>query len=137
MSKSVQPSNLEMQVLSLLWQHGPLTARAVLEKMPDAKPRAYTTILTVLQVMEKKGLVTHETEGNRHVYLPAVKQRAVLGPMLKGLVKTVFGGRPATAMQHLLETSEVTPDEIAQMRQLLDQYNDRNGHAAKSNRKNT
>ena len=122
MHESIQPSNLEMQILSLLWRQGPLTARAVLEQMPDAKPRAYTTVLTTLQVMEKKGLVSHEADGNRHVYGAVVKQRAVLGPMLKGLVKTIFGGRPASAMQHLLETTEVSPEELARMRQLLDDY---------------
>ncbi len=116
------PSSLEMQVLALLWEHGPLTARAVLERMPDAKPRAYTTILSVLQVMEKKGYVTHETDGNRHVYAPKVKQRAVVGPLLNGLVKTIFGGRPSNAMQQLLEASEVTEEDLTEMRSLLAKY---------------
>ena len=120
--KLTQPSNLEMQVLSVLWEHGPLTARTVLERMPDAKPRAYTTILSVLQVMEKKGLVTHEADGNRHVYAPSVKQRAVIGPLLKGLVKTIFGGRPSSAMQHLLEASDVTEQDLVEMRSLLAKY---------------
>ena len=122
MTPKAQPSALEMQVLSLLWQQGPLTARAVLDQMPDAKPRAYTTVLTILQVMEKKGLVTHETEGNRHIYAAVVQERAVMGPLLRRLVKTVFGGRPSSAMQHLLESSEVSAEELAEMRQLLDRY---------------
>ena len=122
MTSQVQPSALEMQVLSLLWQRGPLTARAVLEQMPDAKPRAYTTVLTILQVMEKKGLVTHESQGNRHIYAAAVKERAVVGPMLRGLVKTLFRGRPSSAMQHLLENSEVSAEELAEMRQMLDRH---------------
>lgn len=122
MTKPIQPSKLEMQILSLLWEHGPLSARAVLERMPDEKPRAYTTVLSVLQVMEKKGLVTHDTEGNRHVYSPKVKEQAVITPLLKNLVKTIFGGRPSRAMQHLLDTSDVSPDELAEMRALLDQY---------------
>lgn len=120
--KSAQPSNLEMQVLSVLWKHGPLTARAVLERMPDGKQRAYTTVLSVLQVMEKKGLVQHEEDGNRHIYAPRVKQKAVVKPLLSGLIKTLFGGRPTAAMQHLLDASEVTPADLAEMRKLLDNY---------------
>jgi BlaI family penicillinase repressor len=120
--KQNRPSNLEMQALSVLWEHGPLSARAVMEKMPDKKPRAYTTILSVLQVMEKKGLVTHETEGNRHVYAPKAKQQAVVGSMLKTMVKNIFGGSASTAMQHLLETTPVSQEEIVQMRQLLVDY---------------
>ena len=111
-----QPSNLEIQVLSLLWEHGPLSARAVLDRMPDGKPRAYTTILSVLQVMEKKGLVKHAEAGNRHVYAPRVQRQNVLRPLLNGLVKTIFGGRPAAAMQHLLDASELNAAELAEMR---------------------
>ena len=122
MIKLAQPSKLEMQVLSLLWEHGPLTARAVLEKLGDEKPRAYTTVLSVLQVMEKKGLVGHVTEGNRHVYTPKVKEKAVVAPLLQNLVRTIFGGRPSRAMQHLLDNSEVSPEELAEMRAMLDQH---------------
>ncbi len=120
--KQTRPSNLEMQALSVLWEHGPLPARAVLEKMPDKKPRAYTTILSVLQVMERKGLVTHKTDGNRHVYAPKAKQHTVIGSMLKSMVKNIFGGSASTAMQHLLETTPVSQDELAEMRRLLADY---------------
>lgn len=120
--KPSPPSNLEMQVLSVLWEVGPLSARAVLEKMPDQKPRAYTTILSVLQVMEKKGLVTHETDGNRHVFAARAKQQTVVGSMLKSMVKNIFGGSASTAMQHLLETTPINQDEIRQMRQILSDY---------------
>jgi BlaI family penicillinase repressor len=120
--KPSPPSNLEMQVLSVLWEEGPLSARAVLEKMPDQKPRAYTTILSVLQVMEKKGFVTHETDGNRHVFAPRAKQQTVVGSMLKSMVKNIFRGSASTAMQHLLETTPVSQEEIVQMRQLLADY---------------
>lgn len=121
--KDPQPSRLELQVLSLLWEHGALPARTVLEKLPDAKPRAYTTVLSVLQVMEKKGLVRHESEGNRHLYRAAVKQRSVVGPFLRGVVKTIFGGKASTAMQHLLETTDVSEEELAEMKALLENYN--------------
>ena len=122
MIKRAQPSKLEMQVLSLLWEHGPLTARAVLEKLPDEKPRAYTTVLSVLQVMERKGLVGHVAEGNRHVYTAKVKEKSVVAPLLQNLVRTIFGGRPSRAMQHLLDNSHVSAEELAEMRAMLDQY---------------
>jgi len=125
--KSAQPSNLEMQVLSVLWNRGPSTARAVLGALPDGKPRAYTTVLSVLQVMEKKGLVSHEADGNRHVYATKVKERAVVGSMLKSMVKTIFGGRATNAMQHLLETTDVSEAEIAELRALLDNYKSKKG----------
>jgi BlaI family transcriptional regulator, penicillinase repressor len=125
--KFAQPSNLEMQVLSVLWDHGPLSARAVLERMPDGKARAYTTILSVLQVMEKKGFVKHEADGNRHVYAAKVQQRNVVRPLLTRLVKTLFRGSPSTAMQHLLDASEVNEADLVEMRKLLDTYSTEKG----------
>jgi len=91
-----KPSDVELQVLSLLWREGPLTARQVLERLPDGKERAYTTVLTTLQVMEKKKLVTHERNGVAHVYSAIVKQNQVLRPLLRGLIDKVFGGSAAT-----------------------------------------
>ncbi len=122
MKTKAQPSNLEMQVLSVLWAKGPLGARQVLEELPDKKERAYTTVLSVMQVMEKKGLLRHETEGNRHIYAPTVRKSEVLGTFLRGLVSNVFGGSAASAMQHLLQTTPVSEDEIQEMRDLLDAH---------------
>jgi predicted transcriptional regulator len=129
--KAKPPSKLELQVLSVLWEHGALSVREVLERIPDGKPRAYTTILSVLQVMEKKKLVTHGSEGNRHVYEAAVKKRAVVEPFLSGIVNTIFGGRSSAMMQHLLEASEVSDAEIKEIRALLDQHGKKRNGAAK------
>ncbi len=117
--KKVKPSDLEMQVLGVLWDRGPSTARDVLEAMPDGKQRAYTSILSVMQVMEKKGLLTHTSRGNAHVYGPAVRREQVLKPFLRKVVTEVFAGRPAALMQALLSDAAVSDEELAEMRRLL------------------
>ena len=127
--KSKEPTRLEMQVLSVLWERGPGTVRDVLEALPDGKTRAYTTVLTVLQVMEKKGLLTHISQGNTHVYRPTTTRRQTIGPVLKNLVRQVFGGSPATAMQHLLAEHEVSPDELAKLKQLIAEHEAKGGAA--------
>ena len=114
-----KPSDLELQVLSVLWDKGPSTVREVLFAMPDGKQRAYTTALSVMQVMEKKGLLTHDVKGRTHVYRPTVTRRQTLRPMLRGLVKNVFGGSTATAVQHLLRETDVSGRELAEIRRLL------------------
>lgn len=108
-----------MQVLSVLWRKGASTAREVLAAMPDGKKRAYTTILSVMQVMEKKGLLTHESRGASHAFKPSVSRRQVLGPMLRSLVRNVFGGSTSEAMMHLLQETDVSADEMTEMRELL------------------
>jgi BlaI family transcriptional regulator, penicillinase repressor len=117
--KKAKPSDLEMQVLGVLWDRGPCTARGVLEAMPDGKQRAYTSILSVMQVMEKKGLLTHTSQGNAHLYSPAVSRKQVLKPFLRKVVTEVFAGRPAALMQALLSETPVSDEELAEMRRLL------------------
>jgi predicted transcriptional regulator len=114
-----EPSRLEMQVLSVLWQRGPSTVRAVLEVMPDGKARAYTTILSVMQALEKKGLVSHVAEGNAHVYQAQVSRQEVAGPLLRGLVRQVFGGSAATVLQHLLAEERLSRLELDEIKEII------------------
>ena len=118
--KNQKPSDLEMQILSLLWDKGASTAREVLDAMPDGKKRAYTTVLSVLQVMEKKGLLTHTNRGLAHVYSPAASKSTIIQPFMQKLIDEVFGGRPTAMMQALLTETSVSSDELDQIRTLLD-----------------
>lgn len=120
MAGIAQPSELELQVLSVFWEKGPLTVRQLLEQLPDGKKRAYTTVLTVVQVMEKKGLVTHEREGVAHVYRAAVGRRQVMRPLMKRMLQNVFGGKASLAVQYLLNEAEVSPEELKAIRNVID-----------------
>ena len=115
----MRPSNQEMTMLALLWERGPMTARQVLEAMPDGKQRAYTSVLSVLQAMERKGFVNHTSEGVTNVYAAQVTQEQALRPMLRDLVRNLFGGSPATAMQQLLDNVDVSDDELDAIESLL------------------
>lgn len=119
--KPAQPSDLELQVLSVLWDRGPSTVRQVLEAMPDGKPRAYTTVLSIMQVMEKKGLVEHRREGQSYEYWAKAPRQQVLRPLMRDLLRNVFGGKASAALQYLLSEAEVDDEEMRQIRQLIDQ----------------
>ncbi len=127
--RAIQPSDLELQILGLLWRGGAMTARSVLETMPDGKQRAYTSVLSVLQVMEKKGLVEHDRPetGLAYVFRAAVGQREVLGPVMRRMVQGVFGGDPATAIQQLLSETAVDHEQIREIRKLLDKLDNKEG----------
>ncbi len=114
-----RPSELELQVLSVLWDRGPSSVRAVMEAMPDGKDRAYTTILSVMQVLEKKKLVGHTQQGQANVYHPLKKREQVLRPLMKDLLRNVFGGSPARALQCLLDGSSVDESELKKIRQVI------------------
>ncbi len=116
-----RPSELELQVLGVLWDRGPSTVRAVREAMPDGKDRAYTTILSVMQGMERKGLVGHTPQRQAHVYHATARREQVLEPMLRDLVRNAFGGSAARALQCLLGGSGVGAGELDEIRRVIDE----------------
>lgn len=119
----VQPSEFELQILGALWENGPGTVRQVLDWLADGKSRAYTSVLSVMQVMHKKGLlgVEKQREGLAHVFTPTVTREQVVVPLLQGLVSRIFGARTRAAVQQLMQADGARGNEIQQLRQLLDE----------------
>jgi BlaI family transcriptional regulator, penicillinase repressor len=115
-----RPSELELQVLGVLWDRGPLSVRSVMEAMPDGKDRAYTTILSVMQVLEKKGLVRHTQQGQANIYHAKVKRNQVLAPLMKDLLRNAFGGNPARALQCLLDGADVCDSDLEEIRRVIE-----------------
>lgn len=115
-----KPSALELQVLGVLWEKGKATAREVLEAMPDSKPRAYTTVLSVLQGMEKKGFVKRATSGVTHVWSAKVSRAQTTTPVFRELIQNAFAGSPAMALQQLLGSEKISAKELAELRKILD-----------------
>jgi predicted transcriptional regulator len=98
-----------------------------MERLSDGKERAYTSVLSVMQVMHKKELlaVADERDGLAHIFKPVVSREQVAVPLLQGLVRKIFGGSTKTAMQHLLSSDKVERSEIEAMRKLLDDLENR------------
>lgn len=120
---TAEPAEFELQILGTLWEHGPATVRQVMERLSDGKERAYTSVLSVMQVMQKKGLleVSDERNGLAHIFKPLVSRQQVAVPLLRGLVTRIFGGSTRTALQHLLDAETLDRREIDEMRKLLDE----------------
>lgn len=116
---SQRPSELELQVLSVLWRRGPSTVREVSQELPDGKSRAYTTVLTILQVMEKKRLVRHTRQGMAYVYHARVTRDEVAQPVVRTLLQNVFGGDPTAAVQSLLDCTSVDSEELKEIRRII------------------
>jgi predicted transcriptional regulator len=125
--KRPRPSELELQILSVFWDRGPLPIRDIRAALPDGKARAYTTVLTLVQIMEKKGLVGHTARGQAHVYHPLVTRRQVLRPLMRDMLRNVFGGRPVDAVQCLLDGAKLDDEELAQIRQMIQDASHKSG----------
>ncbi len=105
------PSNLELQALSVLWHEGPSTVGDVLEALPDGKDRAYTTVLSVMQSLERKALVKRKRAGRAHVYEAAHSQATIVNQATKEFLTNAFGGRLGEAVLAILSAGNLTPEE--------------------------
>lgn len=109
----------ELDVMSVLWERGPSTVAEVRKALDDTL--AYTTVLTVLRILEEKGHVAHTTEGRAHRYRPLVERAAAGGSALKRVTQRLFGGSPELLLTRLVEDEDLTHEELERMRDLLAQ----------------
>ena len=117
-----RPSRLELQVLSVLYSAGPSTVAFVRETIPDEKERAYTTILSVLQSLERKELVEATREGRLYIYKPTKSQESIVSPLAKDFLLNAFGGSIGRAILHLLSNGALTPEETTAVEGELKQH---------------
>ncbi len=108
----------ELDVMNVLWDQGSATVAEVLEHLSDEL--AYTTVLTILQRLEEKGHVGHESEGKAHRYLPLLERGAVRASALQRMKQTLFGDSPTLLMAHLIGRGELTQRELEDLRALVD-----------------
>jgi len=105
--------------LGILWENQGATVREVNAGLKDKK-RAYTTVLTTLQLMERKGLVSRKREGLTDHWSARVRADSVARPMLKDLVKRMLGGRRGLALQYLLEDETLSEKELDELQGMID-----------------
>ncbi len=113
--------DLQAAVMEAVWKLREATVEQVRRKIRRPKPPAYTTVLTVMQKLEKAGWLEHRREGRAYVY-NATRTRTEQGSLsLQRFVKRVFGGDPKRMLQHLLETEELSGADLTEIRKMIDQ----------------
>src|SRR5579863_5834660 len=118
----LKPTASELEILRVLWTRGPSTVREVHDSLSEKKDLGYTTVLKLLQIMTTKGTVRRNETQRAHVYeavLPAEQtKRQIAGDMLQ----RVFEGSASQLMMHALAGRKSSPEEITELRRMLDQY---------------
>jgi predicted transcriptional regulator len=122
MARPSHPSNLELQALSVLWHRGPSTVAAIQETLPDGKDRAYTTVLTVMQNLERKHLVKRSLVGRAHVYQAAYSQEVIVQRATHDFLTNAFGGRLGEALLAILSAGTLTPEEKTNVERELQRH---------------
>jgi BlaI family penicillinase repressor len=119
-----RPTPAEHAILRVLWRRGRSTVREVLEELNASRAPAaaagYTTVLKLLQIMTDKGLVRRDESQRTHTYEPAANEEQTQRHLVKEMLDRVFNGSARKLVLHALSGHKATPQEIAEIRELLD-----------------
>lgn len=112
--------DLQLKILRILWEKGAASVAEVHANLGKEK-FAYTTIATMLRKMENRGLVSHQLKNRRFVYFPLVSESQVVRSAASDFVERLFSGSLAAAVCHLLDSCDVTPEELEELEKLIGQ----------------
>jgi BlaI family penicillinase repressor len=104
----------ELEIMRVIWERGEATAKEVQEALPG--DRHYNTVLTIIRVLERKGHLTHRAVGKAHVYRAKARQEKSQRRVLSHLIKQVFGGSAAAMVLHLVETGDLSSEELQEVK---------------------
>jgi predicted transcriptional regulator len=121
--KQDHPTPAELEVLRILWRaEEPLTVRQVMEHLNRRRPRAYTSVMSLLGVMTEKGLLARRPRGRAYVYTAKVARQKTTRRMLSDLLSRAFEGSASLLVAHLLEESHPDDKELEEIRRTLAAY---------------
>jgi predicted transcriptional regulator len=110
--------------MNVLWERGEVSVGDVRAALKPRHDLAHTTVSTLLTRLEKKGIVRHRAEGRQYLYSPAVEAARVQRSMMRGLsqmLDQLFGGDLTHAVSHLLSKSDIDEDDLARVKELIEQ----------------
>ncbi|HEY0303944.1 MAG TPA: BlaI/MecI/CopY family transcriptional regulator [Longimicrobiales bacterium] len=127
MTQPPVPTNAELEILGILWQHGPQTVKQVHEFIRETRDVGYTTVLKLMQLMTEKGLLERDESERSHVYATLVPEKNVKRKLVSDLVDRAFAGSAASLVQQLLSAKRASPEELDEIRAILDEHKKRGG----------
>lgn len=122
---SPQPTEVEMQILRVLWDLGPSPVREIHRRLETAKGTSYSTTVKMLAVMLDKGLVTRDEQAQPHVYKAALSRSAAGKRLVRDLIEKVYDGSAHSLVLQALSTQRATQEERDEIRRLLDKMEDK------------
>ena len=114
------PTPAELEVLQIIWEHGPCTVRDIMNLLSPERRRAYTSIMSLMNVMAEKGFLEPKPKGRAFIYSAKVSQKKTQSGMLKDLLKRAFDNSSSVLMAHLLEQSD--SEELDEIQKTIKEF---------------
>jgi predicted transcriptional regulator len=119
-TKTIKPTESELEILQTLWTRGLATVREVHEDLARTKDVGYTTTLKLMQIMHEKGLVKRDDSMRTHVYQAAVNKENTQRHLLSKMIDSLFGGSSTQLVIQALGENKASPEELEKIQALLD-----------------
>ena len=119
-SKTIKPTESELEILQVLWQKGNATVREVHEELSKSRDIGYTTALKLLQIMFEKGLVTRDDSSRTHVYQAAISREKTQKQIVGKMISTLFSGSSSELVMQALGNHKASAEELDEIQKLLD-----------------
>ena len=126
MSKNIniKPTDAELEVLQVLWEHGPSSVRFVNERLNEEREVGYTTTLKIMQIMVEKGLAKRDTTKRTHIYQANVQETATQNSLLKSFVNNTFRGSALKLIMQALGNHQASQEELDKIKALIKKIED-------------
>jgi BlaI family transcriptional regulator, penicillinase repressor len=111
----------ELAIMKVVWSLPKATVRDVYETLREKRPVAYTTVMTMMKILEEKGYLKRTLVDRAHVYKPAKPRQQVVGAMVRDFVDRVFDGAPGSLLLHLAKDGGLSEKQKKIVRQLIDE----------------
>ena len=118
--KSSTLTEVELELMDILWKMGTATVGEIVDALPKDRDLAYSSVLTMMRILEQKGYVEHKKESRAYVYLPLVNRKQAQDSVVSYLLKRFFNGSPELLVVNLLENEDVDPDEIKRLKRMIE-----------------
>ena len=109
----------ELEIMQIVWNHPEVTVRDVYEELRQRRKVAYTTVMTLMHILEKKGHLKKSTAARQHIYKAARPRRQTISALLKDFMDRVFNGSAKPLLVHLVSDGRLSKSEIEELRELL------------------
>lgn len=118
-------TEVELELMTILWRLGEGSVADVLEQLPKERDLAYTSVSTVLRILEQKRILKTRKEGRGHVYIPTLAKSDYEAKTVKHVVERVFEGTPVALVKQLLSSVKMSKEELDELKKLLNQSGDK------------
>ncbi len=117
---SEHPTELELEILKVLWEEAPLPVRDVRQRLEESgRKLAHSSVITMLNIMHRKGYLKRRKEGKSFLFSPRVQKDRVAGGIVGDLLSRVFDGDPSALVLNLLETADLDASELDDLRKMI------------------